>query len=308
MTDAIERFEIAVPEAELSDLHRRLAGTRWPDRQVVDDWSQGIPLDVVVDLVRHWRENYDWRQTERRLNRIPQFRTVIDDVPIHFVHVRSPHPDATPVVLTHGWPGSFLEFEQVLPGLADPPDGNAAFHVVVPSLPGYAFSGRPTTAGWNIHRIAAAWCELTTRLGYRRFLAAGSDWGTSISTCIALDQPDRLLGLHLVPPLVPPDRATADHTAAERQALTELDERSRNGSGYSAMHGTRPQTLGYGLTDSPAGLAAWIGEKLWTWTERDAGGLTIDQMLDNISLYWLTGTATSSTRLYWESIAEVSTW
>jgi pimeloyl-ACP methyl ester carboxylesterase len=184
---------------------------------------------------------------------------------------------------------------------------------VVASLPGYAFSGRPTTAGWDIHRIARAWCELMNRLDYPLFLAAGSDWGTSISTSIALQHPDRLIGLHLVPPLVPPDRDASDLTAAERASLADLDERTRTGSGYSAMHGTRPQTLGYGLSDSPAGLAAWIGEKLWTWTDRSdptgpTAGLRRDQILDNISLYWFTGTAASSTRLYWESIAEVSEW
>jgi pimeloyl-ACP methyl ester carboxylesterase len=288
MADVIEPFEIAIAQAGLDDLQLRLARTRWPEREVVNDWSQGIPLDVVVELVRYWRDDYDWRQTERRLNRMPQFRTFVDGLPMHFLHARSPRSDAVPVVLTHGWPGSFLEFEQVVHRLTDPPDGGRPCHVVVPSLPGYGFSGRPTTTGWNIHRIGNAWCELMTRLGYPRFLAAGSDWGTSISTSIALQQPARLVGLHLVPPLAPPDRDAADLTAAERAALAELDERSRTGSGYSAMHGTRPQTLGYGLTDSPAGLAAWIGEKLWTWTDRAAGGLTTDQMLDNISLYWLT--------------------
>jgi pimeloyl-ACP methyl ester carboxylesterase len=309
MTDTIEPFRIDIPQAQLDDLQLRLTRTRWPDRQPVPDWSQGIPLDVVTELCRCWREEYDWRATEQRLNQIPQFRvTVVDDLPIHFLHVRSRHSDATPLVLTHGWPGSFLEFEQVLPLLADPPDDSPAFHVVAASLPGYGFSGRPTTTGWNIHRIAQAWCELLTRLGYPRFLAAGSDWGTSISTSIALQHPDRLLGLHLVPPLVPPDRDAPDLTAAERTALADLDERTRTGSGYSAMQATRPQTVGYGLSDSPAGLAAWMGEKLWSWTDQAVGGLSRNQMLDNLSLYWLTGTAASSARLYWESIAEVSRW
>ena len=308
MTDAIEPFRIDIPQAQLDDLRLRLTRTRWPDRQPVPDWSQGIPLDVVTELCRCWREQYDWRVTEQRLNHIPQFRVTVDDLPIHFLHVRSRHSDATPLVLTHGWPGSFLEFEQVLPLLANPPDDSPAFHVVAPSLPGYGFSGRPTTTGWNIHRIAHAWCELAARLGYPRFLAAGSDWGTSISTSIALQHPDRLLGLHLVPPLVPPDRDAPDLTAAESTALADLDERARTGSGYSAMHATRPQTVGYGLSDSPAGLAAWVGEKLWTWTDEAAGGLSRNQILDNLSLYWLTGTAASSARLYWESIAEVSTW
>jgi pimeloyl-ACP methyl ester carboxylesterase len=239
---------------------------------------------------------------------MPQFRTTIDGLPIHFLHLRSSRDDAAPVILTHGWPGSFLEFEQVAHNLVQPTEDAPPSHVVIPSLPGYGFSGRPESAGWNIHRIARAWCELMTRLGYDRYLAAGSDWGTSISTSIALQRPERLLGLHLVPPLVAPDRTAPDLTPKERRALADLDERSRTGSGYSALHGTRPQTLGYGLTDSPAGLAAWIGEKLWTWTDQRTGGLTTEPMLDNITLYWLTRTAVSSSRLYWESIAEVAEW
>jgi pimeloyl-ACP methyl ester carboxylesterase len=210
----------------------------------------------MTGLCRYWGQQYDWRVTEQRLNRIPQFRTEIDGLPIHYVHVRSPHADATPLVLTHGWPGTFLEFEQMLPLLSDPQDGGPACDVVVPSMPGYGFSGSPATTGWNIHRIARAWSELMTRLDCQRFLAAGSDWGTSISTSIALQQPDRLLGLHLVPPLAPPDRDASDLTAAERASLADLDERNRTGSAYSAIHATRPQTVGYALSDSPAGLAA----------------------------------------------------
>src|SRR4051812_45519180 len=251
VSDAISPFEIAVPEAEVDALRRRLHETRWPDREVVPDWSQGAPLEDVQELVRYWRDDYDWRATERRLNGIPQFRTTIDELPIHFAHLRSARPEAVPIILTHGWPGSFLEFERAAHRLVEPSDGAPPGHVVIPSLPGYAFSGRPTGAGWNIHRIADAWCELMARLGYDRFLAAGSDWGTSISTSIALQRPERLLGLHLVPPLVPVRREPADLTAAERRALTDLAERSRTGSGYSAIHATRPQTLGYALTDSP---------------------------------------------------------
>ncbi|MEC3953188.1 epoxide hydrolase [Nocardia sp. CDC153] len=298
-------FRIDIPQSQLDDLGRRLAETRWPERESVPDWSQGMPLDTIIGLCRNWMEEYDWRATERRLNRIPQFHTTIDGLPIHFLHIRSRHPDATPVILTHGWPGSFLEFEQVIAPLTDPPHDESAFHVVVPSLPGYAFSGKPTTPGWGIERIARTWCELMTRLNYPRFLAAGSDWGTSISTTIALQNPERLIGLHLVPPLVPPD-GSIPFTDAERASVADLDERTSTGSGYSAIHSTRPQTLGYGLTDSPAGLAAWIAEKLCTWTGDP--GLTRDQILDNITLYWFTRTATSSIRLYWESIAQVSRW
>lgn len=312
MTSVLEPFRIGVPDADLDELRARLRHTRWPDEEPVGDWSQGVPLRWLEQLCRQWADEYDWRATERRLNAIPQFRTEIDGVAIHFLHVRSASPSAAPLVLTHGWPGSFLEFERTLAPLADPVAHGAepgdAFHVVVPSLPGYAFSGRPATTGWGIHRIARAWCELMTRLGYPRFIAAGSDWGTSISTSIAQQRPDRLAGMHLVPPLVAPDRTAGDLTDAERAALRDLDERSRNGSGYSAMHRTRPQTIGYSLLDSPAGLAAWIAEKLAAWPDPAGGGLTREQMLDNLSLYWLTRTGASSARLYWESIEEVSQW
>jgi pimeloyl-ACP methyl ester carboxylesterase len=315
MAGQIEPFVIGVDDASLDDLRVRLRRTRWPERETVGDWSQGVPLAYLQELCGYWSTRYDWRATQARLNRIPQFTTTIDGLRVHFLHVRSPHPGAVPLIMTHGWPGSFLEFEQTLGPLTDPAahrgDPADAFHVVVPSLPGYGFSGKPAVAGWDVHRIARAWAELMTRLGYDRFLAQGSDWGTSVSTSLALQYPGRLLGIHLVPPLAPPDRGAADLTDAERAALADLDERARSGSGYSAEQGTRPQTIGYSLTDSPAGLCAWIAEKLWAWTDHpgDLGRvLSADQVLDNITLYWLTGTAASSARLYWESIAEVTEW
>ena len=315
MPDRIVPFVISVDQAALGDLHDRLRHARWPEREPVGDWSQGMPLGYLRELCSYWAESYDWRATEARLNRIPQFTTAIDGLDIHFLHVRSPHPDAVPLIMTHGWPGSFLEFEQVLGPLTDPPghggDAADAFDVVVPSLPGYGFSGKPAVTGWDVHRIAGAWAELMTRLGYERFLAMGSDWGTSISTSLALQHPERLLGIHLVPPLAPPDRAAGDLTEQERAAVADLDERTRTGSGYSAIQGTRPQTIGYALNDSPAGLCAWIAEKLWAWTDHpgDLGQvLTASQVLDNITVYWLTGTAASSARLYWESIAQVTEW
>jgi pimeloyl-ACP methyl ester carboxylesterase len=315
MPDRVEPFVIRVPEAALDDLRDRLRRTRWPEREPVDDWSQGVPLEYLRELCGYWAERYDWRATEARLNQIPQFSTTIDGLDVHFLHVRSAHPGAVPIVMTHGWPGSFLEFERAIGPLAAPAAPGAAgavpFDVVVPSLPGYGFSGKPTTAGWDIHRIARAWAELMTRLGYGRFLAMGSDWGTSVSTSLALQHPDRLFGIHLVPPLAPPDRAPSDLTDDESAALADLDERTRTGSGYSVIQCTRPQTIGYSLTDSPAGLCAWIAEKLWAWTDHsgDLGEvLTADQVLDNITLYWLTGTGASSARLYWESIAQVTDW
>jgi len=311
MDAVVEPFRIEIPQAALDDLGDRLRRTRWPPRETVSDWSQGAPLEVTRELCEFWSTEYSWRACEARLNAIPQYRIEVDGVRMHFLHVQSAYASATPLVLTHGWPGSFLEFEAVLGPLTDPirygAEESDAFHVVVPSLPGYAFSDTPADAGWDIHRIARAWCELMDRLGYERFIAAGSDWGTSISTSIAMQQPERLLGLHLVPPLVAPERHASDLTVAEREALQDLDERSQHGSGYSAVHATRPQTLGYALTDSPAGLAAWIGEKLWTWTD-PSQPLTREQVLDNLTLYWLTGTAASSTRLYWESIDEVTRW
>jgi len=315
MPDLIRPFAIGVDAAALDDLRDRLRRAHWPERETVDDWSQGVPLGYLQDLCGYWAGRYDWRATVARLNQIPQFTTTIDGLDIHFLHVRSRHPGAMPLIMTHGWPGSFLEFERALGPLTDPAanggDPAGAFDVVVPSLPGYGFSGKPASAGWDIHRIARAWAELMTRLGYGRFLAMGSDWGTSITTSLALQHPGRLLGIHLVPPLAPPDRAADDLTDDERAALADLDERSRTDSGYSAIQGTRPQTVGYALADSPAGLCAWIVEKLWAWTDHngDLGQvLSPGQVLDNITLYWLTGAGASSARLYWESIAQVTEW
>ena len=311
----LEPFRIAVPDADLIDLRQRLSAARWPSRETVSDWSQGVPLDVLRQLCEHWQTAYDWRATERRLNRLPHYRTAIDGLSVHFIHVRSPVADAVPLIMTHGWPGSFFEFEQVVERLADPAAFGEplrpAFHVVVPSLPGYGFSDPPTRPGWNIHRIAAAWAELMDRLGYSRFIALGSDWGTSISTSLALNHHDRLIGLHLIPPLVPPPAGGETLTEPERTAIARLEERNRTSSAYSQIQATRPQTLGYSLVDSPVGLCAWILEKVWTWSDHEGDLweiLSPDQVLDNITLYWLTRTGASSARLYWESIAEVTTW
>ena len=313
---SITPFRVQTPQADLEQLRSRLAEVRWPEREPVPDWSQGVPLDCLRELCAYWTNGYGWRAAEERLNRLAQFVTVIDGLPIHFFHLRSPVPTALPLIMTHGWPGSFFEFERVVQRLADPAtqgdETEQAFHVVVPSLPGYGFSGRPGGTGWGIHHIADAWAELMRRLGYQRFLAGGSDWGSSVSTCIALQHPQRLIGLHLVPPLVPPYTTSPEELSeAERTALTELKERSKTGSAYSVVHATRPQTIGYSLVDSPTALCAWILEKLWLWS--DHGGdlyqvLSRDQVLDNITLYWLTGTGASSARLYWESIAEVTSW
>ena len=275
-----------------------------------------MPLAYIRELCGYWADGYDWRATERRLNVLPQFRTEIDGLGIHFVHVRSPHPDALPLVLTHGWPGSIVEFLNVLGPLADPTahGGKAAdaFHVVCPSLPGYGFSDKPARPGWGIERIAGAWTRLTQRLGYRRYGAQGGDWGTSVSTLVGQLDPAHVAGIHLTPPLAPPDPATFDDlTEAERAALAALEHAAEWESGYSKEHATRPQTIGYSLLDSPAGLCAWIIEKFWAWTDCDGhpeNALTRDELLDNLMLYWLTGTGASSARLYWESIRQVNEW
>jgi pimeloyl-ACP methyl ester carboxylesterase len=316
MSDALTPFRIEVPDAELSELRRRLQDARWPEAETVDDWSQGVPLAYLRELCGYWADGYDWRATERRLNALPQFRTELDGLGIHFLHVRSPHAGALPLVITHGWPGSIVEFLKVIGPLTDPTthggDASDAFHVVCPSLPGYGFSEKPRRTGWGVERIAAAWIQLMARLGYERYGAQGSDWGTSISAAIGQQDPEHVAGIHLTPPLAPPDPATLDDvTERERAALASLEHAAEWDSGYSREHATRPQTIGYALVDSPVALCAWIVEKLWAWTDCDGhpeNALTRDEMLDNLMLYWLPRTGASSARLYWESIRQVNDW
>lgn len=316
MTDEITPFLINVPEADLAGLRQRLRGTRWPEPATVPDWSQGVPLAYLQELCRYWAGEYDWRATEAQLNELPQFRTEIDGLPIHFIHARSPRPGALPLIITHGWPGSVIEFRKVIGPLTDPAshggDPADAFHVVCPSLPGYGFSGKPAAPGWGVERIAAAWAVLMRRLGYSRYGAQGSDWGTSVSACLGQQDPGHLAGIHLTPPLAPPDPATfGDLTERERAALAAIEESAGQESGYSAEQGTRPQTIGYALVDSPAALCAWIIEKFWAWTDSDGhpeNVLTRDELLDNVMLYWLPSTGASAARLYWESIGQVNRW
>jgi pimeloyl-ACP methyl ester carboxylesterase len=316
MATQVTPYRMEVPEAALRDLRERLLRTRWPERETVEDWSQGVPLAYLQELCRYWAERYDWRATEARLNALPQFRTEIDGLGIHFLHIRSPHPDALPIVITHGWPGSIVEFEKVLGALVDPAahggDAADAFHVVCPSLPGYGFSDKPAEPGWGVERIAAAWIELMARLGYKRYGAQGSDWGTSVSTSIGQQDPDHVAGIHLTPPLAPPDPGTFDDlTERERSALAALEHAREWDSGYSAEQMTRPQTIGYALVDSPAALCAWVVEKFWAWTDCDGhpeNALTRDELLDNVMLYWLPGRGASSARLYWESLRQVNEW
>jgi pimeloyl-ACP methyl ester carboxylesterase len=309
MAAELQPFKIAASDADLQDLQRRLRATRWPDAEPVGDWSQGIPLAYVQEVCQYWAEQYDWRAREAYLNAFPQFRTSIDGLGIHFLCVRSPHEDALPLVMTHGWPGSVVEFHKVIAPLTDPTahGGEAAdaFHVVCPSLPGYGFSDKPTATGWNIQKIGAAWAQLMPRLGYPRYVAQGGDWGAMVTTAVATQDPEHCLGIHLNMPVVAPDPETmSELTEQEQAALVALGHYTRWDSGYSKQQSTRPQTLGYGLVDSPAGQAAWILEKFWSWTDCDGhpeNVLTRDELLDNVMLYWLPGNGASSARLYWES-------
>lgn len=314
MPDEILPFRIHVPEAELADLRERLQRTRWPEPETVDDWSQGIPLAYVQDVCRYWTADYDWRAREAQLNRFPQFRTDLDGLGIHFLHVRSPEPDALPLVITHGWPGSIVEFHKVIGPLTDPVahggDAADAFHVVCPSLPGYGFSDRPTEVGWKTPRIGAAWSTLMARLGYDRYGAQGGDWGASVTTCIGQLDPDHVVGIHLNMVIAFPDPSLGEPTEHEQAALASLAHYQQQESGYSTQQSTRPQTLGYGLVDSPAGQAAWILEKFYAWTDCDGhpeNVLTRDELLDNVMLYWIPGTGASSGRLYWESFNDFTT-
>jgi pimeloyl-ACP methyl ester carboxylesterase len=298
-------FRIDVPDAQLQDLHDRLRRTRWPEAETVDDWSQGVPLGYLRDLCQYWVDKYDWRASEARLNRFPHYRTEIDGLGIHFIHARSPHPNALPLVITHGWPGSIVEFHKVIDRLTDPVDPADAFHVVCPSLPGYGFSDKPSRPGWSGVRIADAWSELMARLGYPRYGAQGGDWGSLVTTHLGYRDPQHLAGIHLNMVTVGPDKSTMDDlTEAERAALDDMADHDKWGTGYSKEQSTRPQTVGYGLVDSPVALCGWILEKFWAWTDCDgdpANALTRDEMLDNITVYWVTASGASSARLYWES-------
>ena len=298
--EAITPFNFAVPERDLEDLRARLRATRWPEP--APDPTQGVALEELQALCTYWADGYDWRRAEASLNAIG-FRTTIDGLGIHFLHVRSRDPHALPIILTHGWPGSVVEFLDVIGELNE-----AGFHCVVPSLPGYGWSDKPAEAGWGVERIGRAWATLMARLGYDRYGAQGSDWGTSVSACLGQLDPEHIVGVHLMPPLAPPDPATlGDLTDQELQTLGAMKHSAQDDSGYSIMHRTRPQTIGYALTDSPVGLAAWIIEKLMSWTD-PRSELSTDAILDNLMLYWLPRTGASSARLYWESLQDVARW
>lgn len=311
----IRPFRIHVADGVLDDLRRRLRATRWPEREVVQDWSQGVPLDYLQEMCQYWAESYDWRAREAALNRLDQFMTTIDGLDIHFVHQRSPSPTALPLVITHGWPGSVAEFAKVIGPLTDPVahggDAADAFHVVCPALPGFGFSGKPDTTGWGVERIARAWCELMDRLSYPRFAAQGGDWGGYVTTLLGANHAGRLVGIHLNMPIArPTDNELADVADdVERAAADARAYYNREGSGYARQQSTRPQTLGYGLTDSPVGQAAWILEKFAGWMDCDGlpeNVLSRDELLDAVMIYWVTASATSAARLYWESFRKVA--
>ncbi|MGD0673687.1 MAG: epoxide hydrolase family protein [Candidatus Binatus sp.] len=313
---SIRPFHINIPEDQLADLRRRVLATRWPERETVNDRSQGVQLAKIQEIVRYWGKDYDWRKVEARLNALPQFMTEIDGLDIHFIHVRSKHESALPLIVTHGWPGSVIEQLGIIDPLTNPTahGGSAsdAFHLVIPSMPGYGFSAKPTTTGWDPDHIARAWAELMKRLGYTRYVAQGGDWGAPISTAMARQAPAGLLGIHVnLPATIPPEvgavlaaggPAPAALSEKERAAFEALDTFTKKNRAYSVMMNTRPQMISYALTDSPAGLAAFIYDYNNGEPERL---LTKDEMLDDITLYWLTNTAASSARLYWENHSNI---
>ena len=305
----IRPFTLDIPGAEVDDLRDRLRRTRWPEREVVDDWSQGVPLAYLQALCRHWADGYDWSDRQARINRFAQYRTTIDGLGIHFIHVPSPHPGALPLVLTHGWPGSVAEFFDVIGPLTDPAahggDVSDAFHVVCPSLPGYGWSDKPTATGWGVERTAAAWTALMAGLGYDRYGAQGGDWGSAVTTSVAAQDPDHVVGIHVNMVSVGPPKGSAGPWDVDAQSAIDGMNYSRDwDSGYSKQQSTRPQTVGYGLVDSPAGLCGWILEKFWSWSDTDGdpvGALGADRILDDVMYYWLPAAGASSARLYWES-------
>jgi pimeloyl-ACP methyl ester carboxylesterase len=307
-TDAVADFKLSIPAGAIDDLKTRLAMTRWPDKETVGDWSEGVPLEKMKALADYWRSTYDMRRLEQRLNGFPQFRTQIDGLAIHFLHVKSQHPSAVPMIMTHGWPGSVVEFLKVVSPLTDPTahGGRAdeAFHVVAPSLPGFGFSDKPAERGWGLPRIAKAWAVLMKRLGYGSYVAQGGDWGAGVTTWMAKQHVEGLKAIHLNLPILFPPPLQGEPTPEEKAALGQLVAFGDTGNAYARIQGTRPETLGFSLADTPVGQAAWIYEKLVKWADpKDAPALSNDEMLDDIMVYWLTNSAASSARLYFESFA-----
>jgi pimeloyl-ACP methyl ester carboxylesterase len=301
-------FTVAIPDTEIEDLRQRLARTRWPDPETVPDWSQGVRVGHARSLVEHWATQYDWRRFEAELNGFPQFLTEIDGLDIHFIHVRSRHPGALPLLLTHGWPGSIVEFLKLIGPLTDPVayggDAEDSFDVVIPSLPGFGFSGKPTATGWTVPRIAGAWAVLMQRLGYERWAAQGGDWGAIVTTALGAMRPEGLLGIHLNTQYAFPEQIPESLSPEEQAAVETLARYTGELGGSNHLQATKPETVGFALADSPAGQAAWIYEKFQSKTDNQGlaeDAIGTDQMLDAISLSWFTNSAASSGRIYWEN-------
>ena len=313
MKKDIRPFSVDIPQSALDDLQGRLKNTRWPDAETSADWQQGIPLDYTQELARYWENDYNWRRSETRLNQWPQFKTEIEGLDIHFIHCKSPHENAMPLIISHGWPGSIVEFHKIIDALVNPteyggtPDN--AFHVVAPSLPGFGFSAKPTMPGTSVEKIGEMWGSLMARLGYERYVAQGGDWGSMITQSMGQSQTAHCAGIHINMPLVAPDPDTMDSlTPQENDALQALVYYNDSESGYSKQQATRPQSLAYGLADSPVGQMAWVVEKFYAWMDCEVDGvkhpentLSKDEILDNVMLYWLNNAAGSSARIYWES-------
>ncbi|KAK6708412.1 hypothetical protein SNK04_009377 [Fusarium graminearum] len=318
--DSIRPFKVSIPQSDLDGLQTRLRLTRWPDKEPVDDWSQGAPLAVIQDLCKYWQTEYDWRRCEALLNSYPQFTTTIDRVEIYFLHIQSKHQNATPLLLTHGWPGSVLEFRHVIEKLVDPESHGGssedAFHLIMPALPGYGFSGKPKETGWGHERTARAWAELMRRLGYMdsEWVAQGGDWGAFVVASLGYQAPKGLKGIHFNSIYFENKnevQVPIKDTKAEEKAMRLDNFRDTGFKGYSLEQSTKPQTIGYGLADSPVGQAAWIYEKYRDWTHHDGDVEALfskDEMLDTIMLYWLTNSGTSSARYYWECASATTAW
>ena len=307
----IKKFNIEIPQSKLDDLQQRLTLTRWPEKETPDDWTQGIPLSYMKEIHDYWLNDYDWRKHEKEINKFPQFLTTINELDVHFIHFKSPHKNAKPLIITHGWPGSVVEFFKVIERLADPKiDGSnseIAFDIITPSLPGFGFSGKPKRPGFGVEKIADTFSKLMQTLGYEKYFAQGGDWGAAVTTALGT-QDSNCEAIHLNMAVVSPDMETMnDLTEFEQQALAGFQFYQEWDSGYSKQQSTRPQTLGYGLTDSPIGQAAWILEKFYQWTDCDGhpeNAVSRDELLTNVMFYWLTETAASSARLYWESFGD----
>ncbi len=310
----ISPFAINITNEQINDLKQRLELTRFPDQETPDDWTQGIPLAYMQQIKDYWLREYDWPARQALLNRWDGFKTEVDGLDIHFLHIRSSHEAARPLILTHGWPGSLVEFQKVIAPLTEPTnhggDASDAFHLVIPSLPGFGFSGKPTKPGWGIEKIAKAWNQLMLKLGYDQYFAQGGDWGAIVTTQMGVQNLGNLKGLHVNMPVVTPDPETMDNLSEfEQQALGALQFYQEHDSGYSKQQSTRPQTLGYGLADSPIGQAGWILEKFYQWMDCNGHPENIvsrDELLDNVMFYWLGNAGASSARIYWESFGSLS--